>query len=173
MFNNRVTVRTFGLAGGDLGAMQTLRRMRGLVNDALVDPLVVSVAKNAVATCPPVAEVCMAAAVRRYLVERFRFVRDPLGVELLHEPRLMLQTIARQGFFQGDCDDAATLGAALAKAVGLTVRFRAIGFRRGGPLAHVITDVRTPRGWADLDVTKPAQFLGRLPPIARAVTVGV
>ncbi len=167
------TVRTFGLFGGDLGAWQTLHRMRSLINAALVDPLVVGAAKDVAMTCPPADEECIARALREWLAGRFQFVRDPLGVELLHTPRLMVQTIATRGVFAGDCDDAAILGAALGKAVGLRARLRAIGFRRGGPLVHVIADVRTPRGWADLDVTRPAQFAGRLPSIARVVTVGV
>ena len=167
------TTRTYATMGGDLGSVQVLNRMRRLVNAALVDPVVVGQAKRIALTCPPANEGCIAGALRDWLDERFRFVRDPRGVELLHEPRLMVQTIARTGTFAGDCDDAAVLGAALGKAVGLRARFWAVGFKRGGPLVHVIADVRTPRGWADLDVTRPSQFVGRVPVFARVVTVGV
>jgi hypothetical protein len=37
----------------------------------------------------------------------------------------------------------------------------------------VIADLATPRGWLDLDVTKPDQFVGRVPIIARTVTAEV
>ena len=85
----------------------------------------------------------------------------------------MLEAVQARGLFRGDCDDAAVLGAAHAKAVGLTARFRALGFRgKGGPLSHVIADVRTPRGWVQFDVTRPAQF-ARLPSVSRVVTVEV
>lgn len=161
------------IAGGDVGSMQTLGFMRTLVNKSLVDPHVVAAAKDAVADCPQGDHECNALAVERWLAEHFHFVRDPRGVELLHEPTYMVQVVARRGLFAGDCDDAAVLGAALGKSVGLRARFRAIGFRRSGPLAHVIADVRTPRGWLPLDVTKPAQFEGVLPPVARSLTVEV
>ncbi len=166
------TVREVFISGGDFGARQTLAKMRSLVNRALVDPLTVNTAKQVIAYCPPGDAECAALAVGRWLGDHFQFVRDPVGVELLHEPRYMLQVIATHAFFSGDCDDAAILGAALAKAVGLRARFRAIGFRRGGLLSHVIADVRTPRGWVQLDVTRPAQF-ARLPRISRVVTVEV
>lgn len=165
-----VQVRTIG--GGDFGSGQTLRKMRSLVNAALVQPLVVTTAKEIVAYCPEGDDYCQAVSIGRWLADHFQFVRDPVGVELLHEPRYMLQVIDAKAFFGGDCDDAAVLGAALGKAVGLRARFRAIGFRKAGPLSHVIADVRTPRGWVQLDVTRPAQFV-TLPPIARTVTVEV
>ena len=166
------TVRTFTIAGGDFGSRQTLGKMRGLVNRALTDPTVITTAKDVVAYVPPGDFEGQAMAIGSWLAEHFQFVRDPLGVELLHEPRYMLQVIDRRAFFSGDCDDAAVLGAALAKAVGLRARFRAIGFRRGGLLSHVIADVWTPRGWVQYDVTRPAQFT-RLPRVARSLIVEV
>jgi hypothetical protein len=162
----------FTIAGGDFGSRQTLAKMRTLVNAALAQPLVVNTAKEIVKLCPPGAFECQALAIGRWLADHFLFIRDPLGVELLHEPRYMLQVIDTRAFFQGDCDDAAVLGAALAKAVGLRARFRAIGFRRGGLLSHVIADVRTPSGWVQYDVTRPAQFT-RLPQVARSLIVEV
>lgn len=169
----KTTVRQYVIAGGDVGSMQTLGRMRTLVNRALVDPRVIAAAKDVIGECPPGDQWCQGVTILRWLEEHFQFVRDPRGVELLHEPRLMLQVVAGRGFFAGDCDDAAVLGAALAKGVGLRARFRGVGFRRSGPLVHVIADVRTPRGWLPLDVTKPAQFAGSLPPVARSITVEV
>ncbi len=166
------TARTFTILGGDFGSRQTLGKMRGLVNAALSQPLVVNSAKSIVAYCSAGDVECQAMQIGRWLAEHFQFVRDPFGVELLHEPRYMLQVIEARAFFQGDCDDAAVLGAALAKAVGLRARFRAIGFRRGGLLSHVIADVMTPRGWVQYDVTRPAQFT-RLPQVARTLIVEV
>jgi transglutaminase-like putative cysteine protease len=166
------TVRQYSLAGGDLGAWQTLRKMRALVNASLTDPVVVAAAKEAVAACAAGDYECNAFQVGYWLGERFQFVRDPVDVELLHEPRYMLDAITSRGFFQGDCDDAAVLGAALGKAIGLRARLRAIGFDKVGPFSHVIADVRTPRGWVQLDVTRPAQF-DRLPVIARRLLMEV
>jgi hypothetical protein len=165
-------VSQFALAPGDFGARQTLKKMRQLVNGSLVDPLVVETAKWVVADAG-VNQLQQAYCIGRWMGEHWRFVQDPVDVELLHTPRYMLLAIQSSRAMAGDCDDAAILGAALGKAVGLRARFRALGFQgRSGPLTHVIADVRTPQGWVQLDVTRPAQFT-RLPQIQRVVTVEV
>ena len=73
------------------------------------------------------------------------------------DPAVQLRTLQRAPDIRGDCDDAATLGATLAKALGRPARFRVLAFRPGAPYGHVVTDVWDGRAWRDLDVTGPAQ----------------
>lgn len=152
------------LGSGDYGAQQTLDRMASLVNRSLTIPLVVETANGIAALVPPRDYVAIAKAIRSWLQRHFRFVRDPLGVELLRDPQYQLRQWMTQGFITGDCDDAAVLGAALGKSVGIGARFVAIGFRDGGPLVHVYAVLTGKadggigslgRG-VDLDVTRPA-----------------
>jgi transglutaminase-like putative cysteine protease len=98
------------------------------------------------------------AAIRQWLNRRFRFVRDPQGVELLKSPEVMLQESDLQGEAAGDCDDAAILGASVALASGYRVRWVVLGFQRGGPYGHVYAEANDGHGWQDFDVTRPAQF---------------
>ena len=153
------------LGSGDYGAAQTLDRMAALVNRSLSVPLVVETANGIAALVPPRDYVAIAQAIRAWLQKHFRFVRDPLGVELLRDPQYQLRQWMAQGYISGDCDDVAILGAALGKAVGIGARFMAVGFRPGGPLVHVYT-ILTGRAdggigslgrGVDLDVTRPAQ----------------
>lgn len=157
------------LGAGDYGARQTLLRMRDIVNRSLTIPLVVETANGIAALVPPRDYVGIARAIRAWMAQRFRFVRDPLGVELLRDPQYQLNQWMAQGFITGDCDDAAVLGAALAKSVGIGARFVAVAFQQGAPLVHVYT-VLTGRGdggigslgpGIDLDVTRPAQARAR------------
>jgi hypothetical protein len=53
-----------------------------------------------------------------YLRAHVSFVPDPVGVELIRTPQAMLRTIQQRGFVAGDCDDLATFGAALLRAMG-------------------------------------------------------
>lgn len=99
-----------------------------------------------------------AAAIRQWLIRRFRFVRDPEGVELLKSPSVMLQEWEHEGEASGDCDDAAILAAALAIAMGCKVRWVVLGFHRAGPFGHVYAEAWDGRKWQDFDVTRPAQF---------------
>lgn len=159
----RATVEWLGY--GDYGAGQTLTRMTDLANRALRVPLVVETANGIAATVPPRDYLATAQAIRAWLQRHFRFVRDPLGVELIRTPEYQLRQWMTAGFITGDCDDVAVLGAALGKAVGIGARFVAVGFQPRGPLVHVFTILTGRRDGGigslgpgvDLDVTRPAQ----------------
>lgn len=98
-------------------------------------------------------------AIRQWLSRRFIFVPDPFGIELVKTPGAMLEEYESLGHMQGDCDDAAILGASIAHAAGYPVRFQLLGFEKGGPFSHVYAEARDRLGhWVDLDVTRPAQF---------------
>lgn len=152
---------------GDLGTYRTVSLMRRYANRALGDPLLVELANRIIRNVPPQDGPAKVRAIRGWLDKATRFVDDPLGVELIRTPRRLILTAARQGYFQGDCDDVAVLGAALAKAVGLPARFVIVGFVPAGPFRHVYAEVWDGAEWQELDVTRPAQ---ELPPIQRRVT---
>lgn len=152
------TVRVGNLPYGDIGSMTTLAHMRTLVNAAIMQPIVVEFAHHVVRFCAPRDYAGMARAIREWMAGAFRFVPDPIGVELTRTPDYMLRQYHTQGYVSGDCDDAATLGCAIAKAVGIPCKFVAIGFRTAGNFAHVY-GVLYPRYCnmcVSLDVTKPA-----------------
>jgi hypothetical protein len=160
------------IAYGTLGSMQTLQKMKGVINQSLTDPLVIETARRLVAALPARDYDAHARAVQGFLRERFQFVRDPRGVEMLATPRYLLTQVARRYMVQGDCDDAAILGGALAKAIGLRVKLIALGFfRKDAPLSHVYAVVRGRRWWS-LDTTRPVRMEVE-PPVSRTLSVEV
>jgi transglutaminase-like putative cysteine protease len=97
-------------------------------------------------------------SIRRYLGRRLRFARDPARLELLETPDGLLRRIDNQGFVSVDCDGAAILAAALGLALGLRARFVVVGFfSPSAPYSHVWTELLTPAGWLQMDVTRRAQ----------------
>jgi hypothetical protein len=72
--------------------------------------------------------------------QNLRYMRDIQGVEFLKQPSRLLKTKA------GDCDDIATLLAAMLMACGNKCEFVLVGFKRGGPPSHVYVQVITPKG---------------------------
>jgi len=76
-----------------------------------------------------------------------RYLRDIHKVEFLKSPRRLLATGT------GDCDDMATLLAAMLMSCGNEVRFVTVGFQNSSPPAfsHVFLQVKTPHGWVSLD----------------------
>jgi transglutaminase-like putative cysteine protease len=164
---------SFGMiSGGTLGAMQTLQKMRSLVNQGVKDPLVIETARRLVATLPPRDFDSQARAIRAYLVEHFQFTQDPRGLELLATPRYLLTQVAKRYVVQGDCDDAAILGCALAKAIGLRCRFVILAFHYpDAPFAHVFGVVKGRSRWFDLDTTRPVRMVE--PTVTRTYDVEV
>lgn len=157
---------------GDFGTSQTVSAMRRVVNTSLTDAVVVQTARSLAASTFARDTDGQILAIRMFLQDHFQFVRDPSGVELLATPRSMLDAIHQRGVATGDCDEAAILGAALGKAIGLQARFILLGFQgAAGPLTHVYAALRGRSKWTNLDVTKPAR--GPFPPVTRRATVEV
>lgn len=150
------TIRLIDLPLGDSGTSRTVSEMRQVVRGGLRDPLVLNYAKQLALDCVPRDMKCRALRIRHWMMEHFQFEKDPVGVELLMTPRLMLDRVVARGVIQGDCDDAATLSATLGMAVGLPARFVLFGFRgEAGPFAHVFSELRVGNQWIQQDVTRP------------------
>lgn len=101
-----------------------------------------------------------------FVRDRIRYVKDIRGVETLQEPERTLQ------LKQGDCDDKATLLAALLTSIGHPTRLHAVGFGPRGAFSHVYAETRTwvtdrlngerRQKWIALETTEP-WAMGRAP----------
>lgn len=159
------------LAVGDAGAKGTLSYMAQLVHQATSDPQFVWWARSIVNNCLPRDDSCCALSIREFVDRSVWFLRDPLGNEnitppLEHMRRLMS---APGSHVRGDCDDAATLSAALGLAVGMPARFTVLAFapndapplahydQRNAPFEHVFTSLwsSNENAWRDMDTTRP------------------
>ncbi len=147
------------LPSGHAGTRVTLELMRELARRGSTDPEVRELALAIVARVPAHQPAAELDALFRYVRDRIRFTNDPVGVELLQDPRTTLRLGA------GDCDDRAVLLAALMLSIGICadLRFRVIGVDplRPREFSHVYlvarvggTDVpldptfgSTPAGW--------------------------
>lgn len=142
------------------GAIQTLRVMRDLARASLREPAQ-RVRETALAIISSsqgwTAEV---RAIQQWVQENIRYVRDPIddtgGVELVQTPQKTLDYAA------GDCDDQATLTAALLSSIGHPARFIAVGFNGEG-LSHVLTQTKIGDCAVSVETIQP-QALGWFPP---------
>lgn len=160
-------VSTTGLAGGDAGVTQTLARMAQLANDGQKSPVVVNYARL-ITLGSGQWQGLGAARIFNFLARVWRYVDDPVDTELLVSPDEMLNACEAQGVIMGDCDEAAILGAALGKAVGIAATFTVLAFATDPDrFAHVYATLLPTDGPpVDLDVTRPP---GRVPPVTRVV----
>lgn len=87
-------------------------------------------------------------------------VPDPDGIEYIVSPDLQLSNADnRWGRLTGDCDDSATLAAALCTANSYLCWFVAIRLSGNTEFSHVWLRVPTPIGYLDIDPIVPASEL--------------
>lgn len=103
-------------------------------------------------------------AIFEWVQRNIRYTRDTRLAETLQTPPATLE------LGQGDCDDLATLLAAMLGAIGHPARFVAVGFRRPGAYSHVYAEGWTGAQWIALDAAVPHR-MGWSPPgaVARMV----
>lgn len=126
----------FPQSRGIAGIQNTLDNMRMLTNRAFTHELIRAQAVHATKHCPPADKVCQQASLLAWIKRKMHFVRDPEGVEALHDPIAIAIAIQQGKTPWGDCDDFSMYLASLLKAIGLPATFRAVGFN-GRPLSHV------------------------------------
>lgn len=159
---------SFGTNESALSTMQHMaKRVRGCLNSREV----IATANEVVAPVRPRDRSAQIHAISDWLLRRFRFVSDPIGIELLRDPAAALDSARRRGFTQGDCDEAAMLAASLGMANGIPARFRALAFSQNAPYTHVIADLHDGHRWTPVDITKPQGMIA--PDPVRTLTVGV
>ena len=135
-------------SNGIAGVFQTVRVMRDLVNKAKIDPYIRHSAATLVYLTPPKDYSGEVETIFRYVQNTIRYLKDVNGVETIAAPVKTLQTQ------YGDCDDQATLLAALLESIGHQTRFVVTGYNWPGVLEHVYLQVMIDGVWIDLDPTE-------------------
>lgn len=156
------------LPGGDTGIYLTLQAMRTAARVAARHPAIRHAVTDAAGDARGAVPVWR--GLRDWLGTHTQFrpdEQDPLAqldpslVEIIHTPYDQLRTIARQGIALGDCDDVATLAAALTLAAGQRARFVVAGYRTPlAPYRHVYAELVGPGdAGLDFDITRSARSM--------------
>ena len=84
-------------------------------------------------------------AIRNFVASHVRYLNDPLTTEWTKDPERLVDEILARGVAIGDCDDIASLIAAMARQCGREVEFVTVGFGAPGSYAHVFVRVKEPK----------------------------
>ena len=78
-----------------------------------------------------------ALAIGEYVQKNVRYVKDPMGIEYLQDPLMMIENLER-GIAVGDCDDMSLFIATLLLSIGHQPYFRTVRYRgKAGPYNHI------------------------------------
>ena len=149
--------------GGDNGITQTANAIKSAVGFALRRPEIRRRAETIVFGCAERDEYCEVTRIMKWTESHFRYVKDPVGVEMVKSPEVSDAEINTQGKFQGDCDDITAYVAALLKSVGYQVRVVVIAVPgRGEQFRHIYPEVYLPqrRAWLALEMTAKQRPIG-------------
>lgn len=143
--------------------MRTVATVRSVALASRVVPAVRNKAVEITGQCGRGDFKCQALAIARWVKAHLRFVVDPRDAELVQAPELLVRRIERDGQAAGDCDDAATLAAALDLSIGLSPRLVVASYRTDLQLHHVWTDAAIPvqggkTGWVMQDPFRSETF---------------
>ena len=119
--------------------MQTLRQMKKITKERAGHPLVRKLALNVLNyyNVPSHHYADEARAIGEYVQKKVRYVKDPTGIEQLHDPVTLIDQLQR-GIARGDCDDMALLVASMLFAIGHTPKFRCVRYKSNfGPYNHI------------------------------------
>lgn len=155
--------RLIPLPSGDAGVSLTVSHLRQYVTQSQTSQLAHAAVQAALESTPekhPGAEV---AALLGWVRNHYRYLQDPVEVELVHDPRYLLRQIESHGYFMGDCDDAAVLLATLLETAGYPTRFLVQG-KTGESFSHVLVEVDLSGTWTPIDLTNRSASVGWKPP---------
>jgi transglutaminase-like putative cysteine protease len=151
---------------GEPGTRATLRAMRTFVRTYKAHDQIRSTAIELTRHLPPKDWLGQVRALFGFVRDHIRYTRDIDGIETLQTPPATLELEA------GDCDDKATLLAALLGSIGHPSRFVAVGFSSPGNYSHVYLETPVGTRWLALDATVSTATVGWAPPrraVARMV----
>jgi hypothetical protein len=159
-----VATRVLDTGKGFKGQQEALRVLAQLVEKDTKNPKVITVARAIVQDCPARDDMCEVTAIFdavkkgdpriKGLEKGLRYVTDPRLADYFVSPSKTLE-LCEGGSCGGDCDEAASLQAALLGSLGFVTGLRGWGVPpRGGPrppLSHVYTVVRIPKKNSDFN----------------------
>lgn len=139
----RINIGT--LPQGDDGVTATIAAIQALVDDAAFGPTrpaFVAIARDIREESEAATAAEFARELYRWLQAAIEFERDPADTELVRHPADMLAAWKREGVAYGDCDDMATLAAAIIAAAGFRPVVVTVGRNKPGRFEHIFAGVR-------------------------------
>lgn len=140
-----------------MGTRQTLKLMARLVREARRDTRIRHLSASLIRSVTAKNYTGEVATIFEFVRNTVRYTLDPNNVEAIQKP---INTLELE---YGDCDDMATLLAAMLESIGHPCIFVAIAQEVPNAFDHVFVETRIGDSWVALDATEPYS-MGWKPP---------
>ena len=134
----------------------TVKKMLDFVQKAQRDYKFIQLATKIIDSCPAKDKMCEGKTIFYFVKKTIKFVNDPIDVELVRDPWVILQER------KADCDELSLLIAALAASVGIPYKFATIAadLVRPDEFSHVYTMMYIQGKWHGADASVPKSYFG-------------
>ena len=137
----------FSIPNGASGTRATLKIMARLARAARFESAIRGTASRLIEHCEIGGYVQQVRECFLFVRDAIRYMNDTTGAEVVHDPVELLASRA------GDCDDKATLLAALLESIGHPCRFVAVGYDPANGYEHVYLETRVGNDWLACETT--------------------
>jgi transglutaminase-like putative cysteine protease len=137
------------------GIKETLERMVAMTRQAVRSEWML-VLSRAIARTVPTAndKLSEATAIFEWIRDNVKYVKDPVGVEMITTPQKLIETGA------GDCDCLSMLLAAMVESIGIPARFVAIQTKPEMGYNHVYPEAKIDGNWIAFDLATSQPRVG-------------
>lgn len=163
----QITYTLKDIPSGVEGIKETLKMMAWYARHYKTNRHVRELTLKLVSSIPEKRYKAEAQALLSFVQNKIRYVKDINGVETVQSPEQTLRLMA------GDCDDKATLLAAMLESIGHPARFIAMG-PKGAPknvFTHVFVETKIGGSWLPAETIMRGWSLGRRPKHHRNVII--
>jgi hypothetical protein len=144
-FNQPTRIEPLGF--GSIVTPNTMKKMCQIIAESIHDYRVRVWAEKLVGYSSD--DLSIAESIYYFIVNHCRYVKDPVGLEMLKFPMVSLQQIEVGGSPALDCDDATILIGSLLMSVGIRYALRAVSFNE--EYSHVYGLAYLDKKWTPID----------------------
>ena len=155
----------YRLGYGTPDADQILHTLSQLMFEYGTDPEIRRFTPSLFGMCGHDDRSCQYKAVTDFVLDKVRYVRDPLGVEYVRSPTALLREYREFGMANGDCDDQVLLTGSMLFSVGFETRPIGLNLFTREYFDHVaLQTLRDDQRWVTFDSCRPSDPFGEVQP---------
>jgi transglutaminase-like putative cysteine protease len=129
--------RTIDIGTEESANYATIREMIDIIKKSSNHPYVRQWAENLLQNIPARDQKSEAEAIYYFCRDNIRYTPDPLDLEYLITPPLLLSKIEQGIIPMGDCDDYSVLASSLLRSIGIPCRLKITSYSSDGDWGHV------------------------------------
>ncbi len=124
---------------GESANYTTINEMIHVIKESSNNPYIRRWAEHIIQNIPARDQLNEAKAIYYFCRDNIRYTPDPLELEYLQTPPLLLSKIEQNVIPMGDCDDACTLSSSLLRSIGIPCKIRITSYSPNKDWTHVYT----------------------------------